>query len=372
MQKLGLYIHIPFCVKKCNYCDFYSVRSTDENMTEYVKTIIRSFDYWKHNLPYSPIVDTVYLGGGTPSILGTDLLSEILDSVSKHYTLDHNTEITLECNPNSLINLDLFSLKSLGLNRISMGLQSSNDNELKVLGRSHTTATAVKAIDTIHKSGIKNFSLDVMTGIPLQTFESLSDTIDFCLDSGATHISTYMLKIEENTLFYKKRNLYNFADDDTHADFYEFTCNKLKNNDFRHYEISNFCKNNMIPHHNMKYWQLDDYLGIGPSAHSMINNKRFFYPRTLKEYSPENYIYDSEGKTPEEFIMLSLRTDIGFDYNEFESIFHKKLSDEFNSKVLMFSKMGLIKQNSNSFSLTEMGFLVSNTIISQLIESTYL
>ena len=371
MKTLGLYIHVPFCVKKCNYCDFYSIQGNDEIHRKYVADVIKSFEFWRYKLDTDTQVDTIYLGGGTPSVLGTDNLSKLLSTAASDFNISPDAEITMEVNPNSVTELDLQSLTKLGLNRISMGLQTANDDELRTLGRSHTSADATKAIEHIKKSGIDNFSLDVMTGIPLQTEESLDKTLDFCIDAKATHISTYMLKIEKNTPFYKNAENYKFADDDTHADLYEFTCNKLRENGFRHYEISNFCKDDKISRHNMKYWLLQDYLGIGPSAHSMIDRKRFFYPRNISEFQNEKVIFESEGNTPQEYLMLSLRTDTGFSFKTFEEIYGITANTKLKAEVEKFSKYGLVSSKDNSFRLTEKGFLLSNTIISQLLDAAF-
>lgn len=369
MKTLGLYIHIPFCARKCNYCDFYSITPKNKNTTDdYLKSVKSSLSFWKKKLD-DYIIDTVYLGGGTPSLLSTDDINSLLNNVYSCFNVSSDAEITIEVNPNSVVNLDLQSLKTNGINRISMGLQSIKDDELKILGRLHSASNAQHAIDVITKSGIHNFSLDVMLGIPLQTADSLTDTLDFCIASGATHISTYMLKIEENTPFFQNKENLIFADNDTVADLYDLTCKKLALNEFRHYEISNFCRNNLISRHNMKYWELDDYLGIGPSAHSLINGKRFFYPRSLEVFKNNEINFESEGNTAEEYIMLSLRTDKGFNIDKYRGLFSKETSDEFNKKSAILKKAGLLNINERTVTLTEKGYLVSNAIISELIEA---
>ena len=371
MKNLGLYIHIPFCVKKCNYCDFYSISGNNEMYKKYIDNTISELKLWKKKIDPNTEVDTIYFGGGTPSVIGSELLSKLLHSATSVFNVSSDAEITMEANPNSITTLDLSLLTSFGLNRISMGLQTANDEELKILGRSHTKDDTLKAIEHIKSSGINNFSLDVMTGIPLQTEESLNSTLDFCINSQAEHISTYMLKIEKNTPFYNNAENYKFADDDTHADLYEFTCKKLKDNGYRHYEISNFCKNDKVSRHNMKYWLLQDYLGIGPSAHSMVDNKRFFYPRSIKDFENHKIIFESEGNTPQEYLMLSLRTDSGLDYKTLKEKFGVTVNAEFTHEVEKLEKFGLIANNSNTLKLTEKGFLLSNTIISQLLDAAF-
>ncbi len=368
MNTVGLYIHIPFCVRKCNYCDFYSVKSDEILMEEYVAELNKSFKRWSEKIS-GRLVDTVYFGGGTPSVLGTERINRILQSVYDNFNVTSDCEITIEVNPNSTEIIDFNSLRLNGVNRISMGLQSADDEELKLLGRLHSLSDVKKTIDSIHKSGINNFSLDVMLGIPLQTFDSLDKTLDFCIESGATHISTYMLKIEENTPFYYNKNKLTFADDDLQADLYEFTSRTLNDNGFRHYEISNFCKDNLVSRHNMKYWLLDDYIGIGPSAHSLIDNKRFYYPRSIQDFYEDNLIFESEGHTPEEFIMLSLRTDIGFKFKKYKELFNLTPTESLISEAKSLEKLGLIIVTDDYLRLTEKGFLLSNSVITRLLNT---
>lgn len=369
MKNIGLYIHVPFCVKKCNYCDFYSMQGTKEAFEKFVSDTEKGIFYWYNEALSEKEIDTIYIGGGTPSILGTELLKRILYTINTELNVSKDVEVTIEMNPNSANTLDLLTLKSYGLNRISMGLQSANDEELRLLGRSHTLSDAQFAIESFHKAGINNFSLDVMLGIPLQNYDSLENTLKFCVDSQAQHISTYMLKIEENTKFYENPDNLIFADDDKLVDFYDFTCKYLKANAFRHYEISNFCKNDKISRHNMKYWMLDEYLGIGPSAHSLLNGERFYYPSDINIYDSHDIVMDSDGGTAEEYIMLSLRTDKGFEFNKYKELFSLNPSAEFIAKAKKFEKLGLLTINDKSIALTEKGYLVSNTIIYDLINT---
>ncbi len=367
-NSVGLYIHIPFCVKKCNYCDFFSVASDSILMDEYVSELDKSFSKWASKLSERS-VDTIYFGGGTPSVLGTDRINRTLESVYRKFNVASDTEITIEVNPNSTDRLDFTSLCANGINRVSMGLQSADNEELKLLGRLHTLTDANITIESFLKNGIRNFSLDVMLGIPLQTFDSLDKTLDYCIGSGATHISTYMLKIEENTPFYFNSDNLTFADDDLQADFYEYTANKLKDNGFRHYEISNFCKENQISRHNMKYWILDDYIGIGPSAHSLLNGKRFYYPRSIKDFYDDKLIFESEGHTPEEYLMLSLRTDEGFNFIKNKELFKLCPTENLISEAKNLEKLGLLIITDECIKLTQKGFLLSNSVISRLLST---
>ncbi len=368
MKELGLYIHVPFCIQKCNYCDFYSISAGDASIKEYIRRTKECLEMWSEEFR-DRTIDTIYFGGGTPSILETQGLLEISECIQKHFNVSQEAEVTAEVNPITTENIDFFSLKSNGFNRISVGMQSTDNNELRMLGRLHGTKEVDRTINAILKGGIDNFSLDVMLGIPLQTPESLTTTLDYCINSGASHISTYMLKIEKGTPFHKMRDHLPFADDDCQADLYEQTANTLKSAGFRHYEISNFCKNDRISRHNMKYWMLEDYLGIGPSAHSMIDNKRFYYPKSLADFRFNNTIYESDAKTKEEFVMLSLRTDKGLEPKKFRELFGTDIPNHLINEAKKLSVYNLIDITPDRIRLTEQGFLLSNTIISRLLST---
>ncbi len=365
-MSLGLYIHVPFCEKKCNYCSFYSVAKNDESMDRYVADMKKALSYWSVNF-HNRSVDTVYFGGGTPSVLGTKRLLDILSSVTKNFNVSNNSEISLEINPFSQGELSFYELEKSGINRVSMGMQSIITEELKALGRLHTHDDVLKTINSLNDAGIDNFSLDVMQGIPFQTFDSLRKTLEFCVNSGATHISTYMLKIEKDTPFYANKNKLVFPDEDTTADYYELTAEYLKSAGLRHYEISNFCKDDKISRHNMKYWELEDYLGLGPSAHSLIDNKRFYYPSDFDAFSRGETIFESEGKTPEEYIMLSLRTDKGLNFKKYNELFNTPLPHTVICEAEKLKKLNLLSISDESIVLSEKGYLLSNSIIAQLL-----
>lgn len=365
-NSLGLYIHIPFCDGKCNYCDFYSFKAAEDTKDKYVEVLIDKINNWSTKLK-DKTVDTIYFGGGTPSVLRTERLVKILKTALNSFRIASDCEITLEANPSSAISINFTELKSEGFNRVSLGMQTSNDTELKLLGRRHQKDDVINTIKAIRSSGIENISLDVMLGIPNQTAESLIETLDFCISQNVPHISTYLLTVEPDTVFGRETQKYNFADDDMQAEFYQITGDYLKENGYTHYEISNFCKNDMYSRHNMRYWELKDYLGLGPSAHSLINGSRFYYPRNIDDFKNEIIINDGVGGTEEEFIMLMLRTSRGIDLKEYQSLFGKLPDDDFYNKVELLAKLGYIEYDDNSIKLTEKGFLLSNTVIAELI-----
>ncbi len=358
LTNLGLYLHIPFCNGKCAYCDFYSAFTNAELTDSYVTALIREIKQWggKINRP----IDTIYLGGGTPSLLNERLVP-LIRAVYENFNVLDNAEITLEVNPADNIFEILSNAKEAGINRISIGAQSGNDTELSVLGRRHTVADTKNAVRIARKLGFSNISLDLMLGLPDSSCDTLKNSLDFITSLAPEHISTYILKIEEKTKFYKQKETLNLPDDDKVSDQYLFMCDYLENKGFCHYEISNFCKENFESKHNLKYWKCEEYLGLGPSAHSYLFGKRFYYPRDLKAFikgiTPTP---DGEGGDLSEQIMLALRLKDG--------IKTEKLPTAAVKKCELFAKNGLGILENGSFSLTNSGMLLSNTIITEILE----
>lgn len=363
-NNLGLYIHIPFCRSKCPYCDFFSMRSDKKGYAEYTKALIEKIRYWGEKQKEK--VDTVYFGGGTPSVIGSDLMCEILKEIMLDFNVDSNAEITMEANPASGKFFDFQRLKELGLNRVSLGLQSANQNELSKLGRTHSLEDVKNTIELIKNAGITNFSLDLMLGIPEQTKESLRRSIDFCAETGAKHISSYILKLEEGTVFYNRRDKFRFPNEDETAELYLYAVDYFEKQGYKQYEISNFSVEGYESKHNLKYWRLDDYLGIGPSAHSFLNGERFYYGRSFDDFKDNKIISDGSGGNAEEYIMLSLRLKDGFRMNKYKEVFGEPDKD-FLRKVKKYSELGLMDFDGNRLNFTPKGFLVSNSILADLI-----
>lgn len=358
LANLGLYLHIPFCLKKCAYCDFYSGVFTEEMLDKYTNALIKSLKKWGGKL--SRPISTIYLGGGTPSLLNHRLIT-VLDAVRENFCVENNAEITLEINPQPNIELVLENAKKAGINRLSIGAQSSYAKTLKLLGRTHTPDDTKNAVATAKKSGFSNISLDLMIGLPSSTLETLKKDLDFLLELKPQHISCYILKIEQNTAFYKLQNTLNLPDEDSVSDQYLFMCEYLKQNNFSHYEISNFCKKGMESQHNLKYWKCEEYLGIGPSAHSFIDGKRFFYPKDIKEFINGNEpVFESNGGQTAEKLMLALRLSDGIET--------KNLPQKALNKCELFAKNGLATIKDGSFALSDKGMLVSNAIITEILE----
>lgn len=362
---LGLYIHIPFCRSKCPYCDFFSFRGTRENYKEYVEILKKKIVMWSQKT--TKTIDTIYFGGGTPSVIGSQFLCDILCTIKNNFKVAKNSEITFEVNPSSGRFFDFEIARKAGFNRVSVGLQSSDAYELKALGRIHNKEDVANTVKLIKKSGINNISLDLMMGIPNQTIESLKKSIDFCLNLDISHISSYMLKIEENTVFYKNRNSFNFPGDDLTSDMYLFTIDYLKNNNFNQYEISNFCKEGFESKHNLKYWTLNDYLGIGPGAHSLMDNRRFYYDRSIEKFANDIIIDDGSSSINEEYIMLRMRLNKGISLKEYAKVFGSGAVKDFKRKIEKYIKYGYIEIADDNIAFTPEGMLVSNTILSDLM-----
>ena len=367
----GVYIHIPFCISKCPYCDFYSYRCSAEKRREYIDALLNEITTLRRCGKYINShfkADTLYLGGGTPSVLTGEELEEIIITTKKHFLIDENAEITVECNPSSDIESILPFLKRAGVNRISLGMQSAVDKERRTLGRKADKERISQVIALLREYGITNISLDIMLGIPHQTKESLNETLDFIIEAGVPHVSAYILKIEDGTHFHKSREKYVFPDEDIVCDFYEECSRKLKNADFEHYEISNFAKPGYESKHNTKYWQLEDYLGLGPGAHSFIDGQRFFFESDTQSFIDcKEPVFDGNGGDAEEYIMLSMRLQTGINLLCLSELHGEAYAKRIIKKAPLLKEKGLINYDDNTISLTEKGMLLSNSIITEFI-----
>ncbi len=368
----GVYIHIPFCKSKCPYCDFYSMRCDDDTkkryidaLTDEIKTLRRCKSFCENGFNN---VDTLYLGGGTPSVLSGEEICRVVTTAKECFSIPHTAEITIECNPNSDIEGLLPYFKKCGVNRISLGMQSAVDNERKALGRSSDKECIRNVINMLKANGITNISLDIMLGIPYQTAKSLKSTLDFVIECDIPHISAYILKIEEGTFFDTHRERYNFPDDDFVCDLYTLCADYLTQKGYNHYEISNFAKSGFESRHNTKYWLLEDYLGIGPSAHSFVNGKRFYFDNSIEDFiDGKSPVYDGTGGDRDEYIMLRLRLMDGLNINELKRLYGEKSADTIIKKAPLLKEQGLVNFDGESIALTEKGFLLSNSVIIELL-----
>lgn len=364
-NSIGLYIHIPFCKSKCPYCDFYSGRASENDFDNYIKVLSDNIRIWSKKTDKT--VSSVYFGGGTPSILGAERLSYLLSIIKDFFNIADDAEITVEVNPDSGKTLDFNLLKTTGFNRISVGMQSAVEQELKALGRIHSINDAEVTIKRAQNAGIENISLDLMLGIPFQTIDSLKKSIDFCANCGVTHISSYILKIESGTVFERIQNKLELPDEDSQAQLYLFAVDYLKKLGFKQYEISNFSKYGYESRHNINYWKCGEYIGIGLSAHSFFDGKRFYYSRNMEDFIHNKTCFDCYGGDKEEFIMLSLRLKSGLNFKEYRERYNEDFPKDKIKNIKKFAAMGYMKLNDDCAYFTPKGYLVSNAIISELI-----
>ncbi len=363
-KPIGIYIHIPYCQSKCSYCDFYSISDT-ESLDKYVSALCRHIS--RMSKVRSRTVDTIYIGGGTPSLLSVEQLGKICDCLYNSFTISSNCEFTMEANPASFNKDKIDAAKQFGINRISLGLQSSNKEELALLSRRHNYESFIKSYDIVRSSGFDNVNVDLMYGIPSQTIQSLVNSLGNIIYIKPEHISFYGLKIEENTVFGKFKEKYDFPDDDTQSEMYERAVDILLQGGYNRYEISNFAVHGKECRHNMKYWDYGEFLGFGPTAYSFIDGVRYGYSRSIKEYihAVDNNLEPSfadvckisEKDEYNEKIMLGLRLEKGI-----------KPDDITLTKAEKYLKNGFMQYSEGRLKFTTKGILVSNTILSQLID----
>lgn len=363
----GLYIHVPFCIRKCRYCDFYSFPKGDSYFESYKNRVVEAIRFYSEK--YARCYNSLYFGGGTPLLLGEEHLSEIMKAAKPYLTDD--AEVTAEGNPGVSERVDFRKLREAGINRLSFGLQSSDERELSALGRIHTPDEAAETVKEAQGAGFDNISLDLMLGIPYQTEESLVRSIDFCSSLGVQHISCYMLKIEEGTPLSESELRFLCADEEKSADLYLLACDELEKRGFMQYEISNFARDGKQSFHNTRYWLDDEYVGIGPSAHSFMEGRRFCTDRNIKNFLEvpfdENEREESSGGGWEEFSMLRLRLSKGLDLDELSEKYPDAPAKEILEKALPFEKPGLLKINGRKIAFTKKGFLLSNSLTAEIL-----
>ena len=353
-----LYIHLPFCKRKCKYCAFCSGTFSQETQSQYIDRVISLIKHYTCNKH----VETIYIGGGTPSALALPLWERLLSSISGVVDVSALQEFTVECNPESTEEKLLAMLKAGGVNRLSFGIQSLCDSELLTIGRLHSAQTARHALRLASQMGFKNISADLIYGLPGQTVESFVYSLKSLLCENINHLSCYNLQIEENTPLFEERNDFSLPDEDAQLEMYEQLCTLTKQAGFVHYEISNFCKDDCEAVHNSGYWSGKDYIGIGAAAHSKIGNKRYsFTSDVLAFIEKSNCLFDEQidlthQDIRQENIMLGLRTYRGV-----------PLSILDNEKVERFVQLKLGRVENGYFILNDKGFMVSNSIITELI-----
>ena len=379
----GIYVHIPFCVNKCNYCDFlsYGIRvflngkfgTRDEVVALYVDTLIREINLTNSDEQF----DTIYIGGGTPSSIEEEYIGQIIKAIQSQFDFVSDTEITIECNPKTVTEESAKMYKQYGINRVSIGLQSTNDYELKKLGRIHNYEDFLQCYKYIKEAGIDNVSVDLMSAIPEQTVESYRENLQKIMELNPAHISSYSLIIEEGTPFYDmdKRGLLNLVSEDEEREMYYLTNRILADNGYERYEISNYSKPGFESRHNIKYWTGCSYLGFGLGASSMYKNTRYKNLDDLRKYVSMNNLCDiredkivlSEKDMMEEFMYLGLRIMDGVSKEDFFRRFNTSLEKIYSSQIDMLKTQNLVEEKGDMLRLTCKGIDVSNRVMSEFL-----
>lgn len=364
----GIYIHIPFCKKKCRYCDFKSFADKDDCFDAYVSAVIKEMEYY-----CGENIDTVFIGGGTPTVLPAKMLCRLTDAVFKNFNVSADYEFSIEANPGTLDDEKIKALSGSGVNRISVGVQSFDDGELKALGRIHSAQTAYNTICRLSELGFSNINADIMTALPSQTEEGLLKTVNRLIELPLAHISAYSLIIEDGTPMAEdyKKGFLKLPDEDCDRNMYSSLVKRLAENGFERYEISNFAKRGCECRHNIKYWQCDEYIGLGAAAHSYIGNERFSNTSELNKYINGEYCRSIETLTEAdkkaEFIFMGLRMRRGISEAEFKKRFNMSFRDTYKKQLEKFIGAGFMKEENGFFAFTQKGADVSNSILCEFI-----
>lgn len=386
-----LYIHIPFCIKKCEYCDFLSGIYDDRVQELYTKALCTQI---KHaSIEYKGrTVTTIYIGGGTPSWLNENLLAMIMENVYKYFYVSGDAEVSIECNPGTLSIEKLKTYKKIGINRISIGLQSANDDELRLLGRIHTYDRFITSFENVRRAGFDNVNIDIMTGLPFQTIEKLENTLRCVTTLRPEHISAYALQIEEGTNFYSK---YKFDLVARHAgmktdalpseeqeyNLYRKAIDYLESKGYHRYEISNYCLKGNICFHNLGYWNREEYLGLGLGASSLIKEHRLKNFSDMKKYiEAADLIANGEGGTfieedepvsrkdaMAEFMFLGLRQTSGVSRSDFNKMFNCDIEGIYGKHLRSLCEQGFMEINGGQIKLTDIGIDLSNQVLSKFL-----
>ena len=371
----GIYIHIPFCKSFCGYCDFYSI--TDNSlMDDLVQSVIREASLRSSYLE-GETVETLYFGGGTPSLLGPAATARLISELKRNFPISDDPEITFEVNPDDVYEGMFGELKKAGINRISLGVQSWDDKRLRYLGRRHDSAQSARALEMVFREGIKNVSVDLIYGVPGMTTADLKADLEKTFTFPVTHLSAYHLTVEEGTRFgrMKKAGKLKETDEEISASMFSLLGRICGEHGFMHYEISNFAREGYISRHNSSYWKQVAYLGFGPSAHSFDGRSRQWNVSDVRKYIKAI----SNGEIPceredldritvfNEYVMTSLRTMWGIDLTHVEEFYDKELHDYLVNLSGKYIRYGLMKREKNTLVLTDQGRMISDNIIAELL-----
>ncbi|MEI8215731.1 MAG: radical SAM family heme chaperone HemW [Eubacteriales bacterium] len=394
MKKLGLYIHIPFCQSKCNYCDFTSFSGFGEDdFRKYAHAVLKEINWYSEGgfkadtmifEPRNYLVDTIFIGGGTPSLFPLYLLEEIKEEIYKNFHISENLEFTIESNPKTLTRDSLRGYRDISINRLSMGVQSFDDDILHRLGRIHNADDIKRNYAMIRDAGFNNVNLDLMFGIPGQSFDSWKSSIREVIKLSPEHLSIYGLKIEEGTPFSKmlESGEFNETDDEMHLNMYhyamaqltrDYSINNKINNDYLHYEISNLAKMGFECRHNLKYWSMDEYLGIGLNAHSYVNHTRSSnisqldnYIENSKSFRTWEYVNNPQDEISE-YIFTGMRKTSGIRLDAFKKTFGKDLDELYKKEIKKLQDDGLLESVNGNLRLTRRGMDISNYVLSNFV-----
>ena len=388
MKQIGLYVHIPFCKSKCSYCDFVSYSSKEELIEEYIKWLcyeIREVGEGikldiQNKLTDNVVVKTIYIGGGTPSFIDSKYITKILETIYKNYNVEPNAEITLEINPGTVDKEKLIEYKNSGINRLSIGTQTSNNNLLKMLGRIHTYEEFEETYNKARKVGFNNINIDFMIGLPNQTLEDIENMIKEIKKLQPNHVSVYSLIVEDNTPIKEKieKGILKLPNDELERKMYWTIKNKLESLGYKHYEISNFSIPNYESKHNLDCWKQGEYMGFGVSAHSYIDGARFSNIDSIEEYI-ENYknnkqennfiLHEKQNMKSkmQEYVLLGLRKIDGISCSTFEEKFGKDIFDVFEKELTTLMQKDLITAENGYIKLTNKGIDLANIVWEEFV-----
>ena len=376
-KDLGLYIHIPFCVKKCEYCDFLSWNAGEEERQQYVAALLSEIESYRE-FAKGYRVSTIFIGGGTPSVLLPKQMEDILQKIYEIFELERRPEITVEVNPGTVDEEKLQCYKENGVNRLSMGLQSVKDEKLRLLGRIHTYQEFVESYELARKAGVDNISIDLISSVPGQTLQEWKEELETAAAQNPEHISVYQLIIEEGTPFYEKYAEHPelLPDEETSREIYLWTGKFLKEAGYEQYEISNYAKPGKESRHNLKYWERGDYLGLGLGAASMVRNIRMSNTKDMRTYLErcdkpktmrEDVQFLEEPRQMEEFMFLGLRKTRGVSKKEFKRIFGREMDMVYEKALHKCLENGMLLEHKDRIFLSEEGTLLSNMVLSEFL-----
>ncbi len=381
MKTLGLYVHIPFCISKCRYCDFYSVPKAEHPIPDdYIDALcVHMQDYALQCRDYA--VTSVYFGGGTPSLLSVEQMKKLVKKLKSTFHLSSGCEISMEMNPKTAELPKLKAFRRMGVNRLSIGMQSFDDADLCLCGRAHTASDAVEVFTLARKAGFENISIDLMYGIPGQTLQTVTDNINTAIGLDPEHISFYGLKVEEGTPFWFDRNTLSFPDEEEERSMYFISSGLLERAGYHRYEISNFAKRGYVCRHNLRYWNCDEYIGFGPGAHSYFGGKRFSLKKDIELYTAsfdlqknvtesllDEYIDIPYPSRVAEYVMLRFRLAAGIHCDTFRKRFGRDFEEIYLDRLAPYIRSGHVLKTEKGYAFSPEGMYVSNYILARVVD----